>query len=210
MRNQRLSLFFLGLLAAFISLSFRTLPQSQTNGAEITFPGNGNAVQGLVQIIGSANISGFQSYRLEFASSTATAPAWFLITQQSTPVNNDILGEWDTSILTDGDYTLKLTVNNGTDQPVTFLIEDIRIRNYSPIETDTPAPTSQELIATPSTAPTDTPTPTTTQLAAPTEASPNSISISGDNIKRAILVGGILGLFGTLFVILYAGYRQKH
>lgn len=211
MKNQRLSfLLSLGILLALSSLSFRSLPQTQTTGVVITFPGSGSAVQGLLQINGTANVSGFQSYRLEFAPATSSSPSWFLIHHQTAPVNDDILGEWDTSILTDGDYSLRLAVDNGTDQPVIALVEGIRIRNYSPIETDTPAPTSEEINVTETIAPTATPAIKETIPATPTPLPTNSVSVSSENLKRAILIGGLLGLVGTFFITIYAGYRQKH
>lgn len=211
MRNQRLIFpFSLGILLSLFSVSFRYLPQTQTTGAVITFPGSGAAVQGLLQITGTADVSGFQSYQLEFASSNSTNASWFLIHQQTTPIDNDILGEWDTSILTDGDYTLRLTVNNGTSRPIVAIVEGIRIRNYSPVETDTPAPTSDDLAPAETATPTSAPTPTVTQSALPTPLPTNSASISSEKIQRAVLIGGILGLIGTTFILIYASYRQNH
>jgi hypothetical protein len=68
---------------------------------------------------------------------------WFLIKQNNIPVNDDVLGEWDTSVLTDGNYILRLTVNRIDHPPTVIFVEDIRVRNYSPLETETPTVTLQ-------------------------------------------------------------------
>lgn len=209
MAKSRLVPFFIPLiLLSICSLSFSRVQQEQEDLVEITFPGSGNAVQGLIQITGTANIADFQTYRLEFSTQNSASPSWFLIHQQSSPIVNGILGEWDTSVLTDGEYMLRLSVYTQTNELTTFLAENIRIRNYTAIETDTPTPTSEntEPVATPTISASPTPPP----LATPTRLPPNPISINLSTLQNAAVVGTIIGAIGAVVIILYAGYRQKH
>ncbi len=124
----------LGLIAA------NTLQTSV--GINIQSPHAGEAVQGLVQITGNTSIYGFISYELAFSFDLDQTETWFLIEQGNAPVNNGVLGEWDTSTLTDGNYNLRLIVNRIEYSPIIVFIEGIRVRNYSPVETETPSATS--------------------------------------------------------------------
>lgn len=210
MRKSQILVFLLfSLLLSLVSLSFRQIQQAQDEQAMIHNPAPGSAVQGLQQVIGSANVDGFTSYQLEFASQATASTSWFPIHQQTTPVDNNILGEWDTSVLTDGDYLLRLTVFRQSGDPATYTVEGIRIRNYSPIETDTPAPTNNNTLPTKPPTSTPPPTPTSIPIASPTPPPVNPISTGSDQIQHAAIVGAILGILGALILMIYVGYRQK-
>jgi hypothetical protein len=206
-KPRLLSIFILVALLSISSISFAKVQQEENDQVEITFPGPGNAVQGLVQITGTANIADFQSYRLEFSLQNAASPSWFLIHQQSSPVIDGILGEWDTSVLTDGEYMLRLSIYTQSNATTTVLVENIRIRNYSPIETDTPAPTSEDkvLVSTP----TVIATPTSPPPSSPTPLPPNPIAISPNALQKAAITGIIIGFLGVVLILIYTGVRQK-
>jgi len=197
------------ILLSLLVLSFTNTQQGTADPVEITYPQGGNAIQGLVQIIGTVDTVGFESYRLEFSPQHAASPSWFLIHQQSSTVTNDVLGEWDTSVLTDGDYSLRLSVYTQSGAVTSILVEGIRIRNYSPVESETPIPTSNNIL------PTSTPTafatlePTATIQPSPTSLPVNPISLGNATLQRAALIGSIIGFVGVLFILLYMGYRQK-
>jgi hypothetical protein len=72
-------------------------------------PGNGARVQGIVPIVGSAQSSLFEQYRLEYQL-PGTGGDWELITITNQPVNDGELGVWDTSGLAPGPYTIRLTL----------------------------------------------------------------------------------------------------
>ena len=74
-------------------------PLQDTVNASIQSPLPGEAVQGLVQIKGNALIEGFSSYELAFSFGNDVTETWFLIIQSQSPVSDDVLGEWDTSVL---------------------------------------------------------------------------------------------------------------
>jgi membrane carboxypeptidase/penicillin-binding protein PbpC len=78
-------------------------------GAHITSPLLFAKVNGMVQIRGSASGADFTSYRLEFGQGL-NPQTWTQIgTDSTTPVNEDMLGSWDTSGLR-GLYILRLLV----------------------------------------------------------------------------------------------------
>jgi len=87
---------------------------AQASGAagpvSITSPGGGD-VSGVVQILGSANVSGMQFYRLDFGSG-ANPQSWSTIGQWTLPVSAGALGAWNTTPLQPGIYTLRLTVQD--------------------------------------------------------------------------------------------------
>jgi hypothetical protein len=175
---------------------------------QIFSPLPGEAVQGLVQIIGTIDIPGFQSYELAFTFKEGDTQTWFLIAQGDTPVIQGVLGEWDTTVLTDSIYDLLVRVHLQNGEVNDILIEDIRVRNYSPIETPTPAPTqesSQE----------DTPTPQPTEEAeptaqpTPTEIPVNPASVDSEQIITAIKRGGIFGAVLIAIVLLITRPKRK-
>jgi len=70
---------------------------------------------GNVDIYGKISVKNFSSYRIEF--SPLESDSWNLITESNElPQTNLLYSQWDTSLLSDGKYSLKLTVytSNGT------------------------------------------------------------------------------------------------
>lgn len=177
----------------------------------IQSPSPGEAIQGLVQIIGNSDIEGFVSSELAFSFSSDQTQTWFLIKNSSVPVRNAGLGEWDTSTLTDNTYTLRLTVFRKEGEPIAVIVEGIRVRNYSPIETSTPTPTPEivpdepeESASTP-VPPTNTPPPEATL----TPLAKNPAELSPVQIKSATIRGGILAVLFLIFLGLYAAARRR-
>jgi LysM repeat protein len=71
-------------------------------------PVRGATLSGHVQITGTADVDEFWYYKLEFRYEGLDN--WHYITGQNTPVENGVLGTWDTTILPDGAYHLRLVV----------------------------------------------------------------------------------------------------
>jgi len=109
--------------------------------ASVQSPLPGEAVQGVVQVMGTTDIRNFEAYELSFAFQGDPTESWFLLVESNEAVERDLLGEWDTTTLTDGDYVLRLIVRLSGDDPQEIRIEGLRVRNYTPIESSTPAPT---------------------------------------------------------------------
>ena len=96
--------------------------ETPTNGCipgqiDILSPQNGETVQDIVEIIGSADIPNFGFYKFEMAAISDTS--WLTIQAGDTITREGRLGFWDTTRLSPGDYGLRLilTDNQGESSP---------------------------------------------------------------------------------------------
>ncbi len=182
----------------------------------IQSPLAGQALQGTVSISGTTAIAGFQSAEIDFAYADNPLNTWFLIAQSQTPIENGELAQWDTTTITDGVYSLRLTVtlSDGSQQSVT--ISGLRVRNYTPIETNTPIPISPTNTPVPgdTAVPTITPTPTITPIPpSATPLPPNPAQLSTSDIlnsagKGALAILGFFVLIGFYRSIRSIGRRK--
>ncbi len=83
-------------------------PAPARPGLALFAPGMFESVSGPVTVLGSAGGEGFVSYRLQ-AGQGLNPDSWILISDGSAPVENGILGIWDTNGL-GGLYTIQLVV----------------------------------------------------------------------------------------------------
>jgi len=144
--------------------------QSQTLG-QITSPRDRAQVRGLVPIEGSATHPQFQKYEIHYGPEPNPASQWTPIAGSpfGVPVVQGRLGLWDTTIIPDGIYTLRLRVVRLDGNYEEYMVHGIQVLNSQPTETPTP-----EASPTPE-APTNTPEPTTTVvIGVPTVASPTA------------------------------------
>ena len=181
-----------------------TTPSPQTQIIVLS-PVPGQALQGNILITAEINLDEFLSAELSFAYADDPRDTWFLIKEIREPSVDGLNVEWDTTILTDGEYTLRVTVITDQDQ-FTGIVPGIRVRNYSMIETSTPVPTSTP-------APADTLMPAATSTSTitplpftPTPLPPNPAQLNireiGISIGRGVLVAfGVLALFGLYLYI---------
>jgi hypothetical protein len=132
------------LLVLFLLIAILPHPVRAQEGAQsnISSPSEGQIVQGMVVVSGSVTVLGFSSYELSFAYNDDPTQTWFLLTTSSLPVFESELGTWDTTTLTDGDYTLRLRIFllDGTVQETT--VTGLRVRNYTAVPTSTFTPTA--------------------------------------------------------------------
>jgi len=163
----------------------------------------GQALQGIVPIMGNTAIEGFLSAELSFAYFDDRTGTWFLIAEYSVPVADGILAQWDTTTISDGNYTLRLEValQNGEQQTVT--VAGVRVRNYTPIETNTPTSPAPTATSVPGNTPTPTLTPTVTLTLPPLTITPlpsNPVQISNQDVLASLGQGALatLGLFAVL------------
>jgi hypothetical protein len=136
---------------------------------QITSPRDRAAVRGLVPIEGSATHPEFQKYEIHYGPEPNPGDQWTPIQGSpfAVPVVQGRLGLWDTTIIPDGLYSLRLRVVRLDGNYDEYYVRGIQVLNTRPTETPTP-----EATETPS-EPTDTPEPTSTVvIAVPTAASP--------------------------------------
>lgn len=171
----------------------------------ISSPKPSDPVQGVVTIIGTTSLVGFVSSEVDFAYHQNDPVNWFLIEERTNPTSDDTIATWDTSTISDGTYDLRLVVTLADGTQKTVQVRDIRVRNYTAIETSTPlpiiTPNQTSLTALSGTAgphPTSTATPNR-----PTSTSfPSNPAILSENDflvslgKGGLIIGGLFLLAG--------------
>ena len=190
-----------------LPLALLLIAAQNSSPVAILSPASGDIISGQVTITGTTDVLGFVSSQLDFSYASNLTDTWFALQTSSQPVVDSPLAIWDTSLITDGDYVLRLRVikDDGTFEEA---VVQVKVQNDSPILTPTPIVTStpnqiDSQIPTPflvasSPTPTLTPRPTPTPL--PTNAlSLNQISIY-TSLGRGALV--IIGLFVFAGIIL--------
>lgn len=181
-------------------------------GVHLQSPQGGEALQGSVPILGNTDVEGFQSASLFFGYQDDPTQTWFLIAQSDQPVKDGTLAQWDTTTITDGNYDLRLRITRNDGSQEVAIVEGLRVRNYSAIETSTPPPVTPTATELPgeTVVPTKsvTPVPPTGTPFPPNPAQITTLDVAGSMGKGAL---AILGLFALLGV--YQGIRslgKKH
>ena len=190
------------LLSVLLLLAAQDIPP-----ISITSPALGDALRGEVTIIGTTDILGFTSSQSDFAYASNPTGTWFALQTSTQPVVDSPLAVWDTTLISDGDYVLRLRVfiEDGTFQETTV---PVKIQNDTPIVTLTPVVTSSPnrldiglptpfLVA-------SSPTPTLTPRSTPTPLPTNAVSINQIAIYTSLGRGAlvIIGLFAVVGIIL--------
>src|SRR4030067_1195575 len=209
-------------LCLFILVLYGFIPGMRTTAQELTptstppalhkFASPGPALQGIVSIEGNIAVDGFQSADLSFTYSSDPRDTWFLIREFTEPASNETLAEWDTTTLTDGEYILRLTVTLADKSQPSITVVQVRVRNYTPIETDTPAPTATSVpgnTPAPSTIPTltDTPVPLTATPVSAAEPT-NPAELTSQEISSSLGKGALAVLTAFVMLGLYQAIRK--
>jgi hypothetical protein len=122
-------------------------PLAQGPSAAITAPVDGQELRGVVTITGSANHPEFNRYELAFGPDPNPKDAWQVFNTLQLPVDNNVLGLWDTSAVADGMWALRLRVVRKDSNYDEVVVRGLRVSNQGPAGTPTPltsetAPTS--------------------------------------------------------------------
>lgn len=206
-------IFLLPLLA--LTLVLLALPQNApaqstppADVVRILNPQPGDALQGQVTLriqnsLPSTQFNGIYFGYAQQPATNATFPIW----ESTQPLPNQLEITWDTTTLTDGNYTLRVYILRRDGTPLEITVPNLRIRNYSPIETPTPtaAPTRdpQNTAATP--------TPTLTTTPPPATGTPlptNPVTLQPQQINRSLTIGALLALIAILLHTLYSSLRR--
>jgi len=166
----------------------------------------------LVPIEGNANHPQFQKYELHYGSEPNPGDQWAPVGSSpfGVPVVQGRLGLWDTTIIPDGIYSLRLRVVRLDGNYDEYYVRGIQVSNTGPTETPTPevTPTEAPPTETPSPTPTvvigvpimssPTPRPTQTPLpTAPPTATSEPLNLPFQNVSGAACwgAGGTLAVF---------------
>ena len=182
----------LGLLGAFLS----------TDGVRIDAPVGGEALKGMVAISGEIRAAEIAWAEISFTYAGGKPGTWFLIQELKPEAQSGVLANWDTSAITDGAYDLRLMVRLKDGVQQAALIEGVRVRNYTPVETSTPPPA----LAQAAPAATATPPPPFQELPTPTRLPVNpaqitSLDITSGLVQGAGIAAALLVLFGVLLAL---------
>ena len=169
----------------------------------ILSPRQGEVLQGTVTITGSSAETGFLSSEVDFAYAGDTTGTWFLVAAASQPVDSNTLATWDTTTITDGNYNLRLRVYLKDGTHLDAIIPDLRVRNYTPVETPTPAPTA----ILPTLTPTDTLTPT--PFPTPTPLPVNPAVLTRADISTSLVYGGLGAVILIIILGIYFWLRRN-
>jgi len=173
----------------------------------ITSPSSGDTVAGVVTVHGTTDVDGFASYQLDFSYASNPTDIWFAIQTSTQPAVDSPLTDWDTTLITDGDYMLRLRVyvEDGTFQDVTT---PIKVQNDTPIivsaaEATPTAVRLENQVPTPFLV-ASSPTPTQTPRPTPTPFAVNAASLDTPAIYNSLGRGALViaGLFLFAGIIL--------
>lgn len=136
---------------------------------QITSPRDRASVRGLVPIEGSATHPQFQKYEVHYGPEPNPGEQWVPIggSPFTVQVVQGRLGLWDTTLIPDGIYSLRLRLVRLDGNYDEYYVRGIQVVNARPTETPTPAETATPAPPTPT--PSRTPT---VVIAVPTVASP--------------------------------------
>lgn len=222
------------LMAATFCAGATARAQDSPATAQIASPGDGAQLFGPVNIIGSAlHPIAFDRYTLEYDLLSDVGDEWFLVQEPVTQqVQDGVLGTWDTSVVPDGSYQLRLRVYLDNGDVAETIISNLRVRNSQP----TPVPTIGPAGAAPGPEPaTPGPTPTSPIVQPPTsnqqlalDAEPDINSpldsepaasllqtqaadtrVNFDRVRQAFCTGGVLALGVFLAIAVYVWVRRQ-
>ena len=91
--------------------AYNALQKTASVIANIDTPKIKSEVKEIIEIIGTAKGEQFQQYTVEYGRGTSPN-SWILIKNSDIPVENNILGHWDTTKVDEGVYTVRLTLTN--------------------------------------------------------------------------------------------------
>jgi hypothetical protein len=95
------------------------------NQIMLTSPAAGDQIKGTVELIGTVNIPNFGFYKYEVARSGTDT--WATISADRNMVNNGLLGRWNTTALTPGDYQLRLVVTDNQGRMLPACVVPVRV-----------------------------------------------------------------------------------
>jgi hypothetical protein len=179
----------------------------ETQMVSLLWPQPGQALLGNIEISGNTAVDGYKYAEILFGYANDLTETWFLIAQSDSPVENGVLANWDTTVISDGNYNIKLSVTLLDGAIITSIVQDVRVRNYSPIEPDTPKPVSRT--STPE--PGNTPTHTVTITPVPPTATPlptNPIILTPTDFVAGLGRGVLIALGFFIFLGIYLGFRS--
>ncbi|MCC6238456.1 MAG: transglycosylase domain-containing protein [Dehalococcoidia bacterium] len=107
------------------------------NLVQITSPSPNQRVTGSVSVLGRVATPDFKTYRLEYGVGQNPS-SWLGIVQSQTPVSSGELSRWDTTNVPDGEYTLRVQVEDAKLGPLFYMVPVIVANRGASSVTPTP------------------------------------------------------------------------
>jgi hypothetical protein len=200
---------FLFPLLLLIVLVFPTrdiFAQSRNEKPTVTAPAEGSALQGMVLINGTTQIEGFRAVEVSFGYQDDPTGTWFLIAQSTETAKNALIASWDTSTISDGEYQLRVKVILADGHVSQTVVSHLRVRNYTAVETSTPAPEAAPVVEA---ALTETPLPDfQVSVSTPVVLPTNPAVVTGENLQLSALRGVAYVVAAMLVAGVYLGLRS--
>jgi hypothetical protein len=162
----------------------------------ILSPKPGEGVKGRLVVSGYIKASNYTGYELDFSDEGNAAPGWYPITSGTKLADDGVLGIWDTTGISDGNYSLRLVVTLKDGSTSTHTVSGLRVRNYSTMETSTPGTELQE-----TSAPTIQPTSLLPAAQKTVQPIVNPAAITPGRFQVTMGVGIVLGFIITFFLV---------
>jgi hypothetical protein len=195
-----------GAIGGFGSLESHIFPDKifqVTERPQVASPVPGDVLMGKVNIKGSTDVLDFQSAEVSFRYEDDSSDAWYLIQQGSDPVKDGILAIWDTTTIADGTYRLRVSVTLSDNRTAEVIIPNLRVRNYSPVETATPG-----LSTNPTGKPTEIkPTATLAVYPTPTDLPENPAQVDSMRLSFSLVRGAAFAVIFFVLLGIYLGLR---
>ena len=116
-------------------------PQRQGQAiAQITSPTAGQTLTGLVAVTGSADHPDFARWELAYGPNPNPNDAWQPFASGEQPVLNGTIGIWNTGIIADGSYDLRLRVVRKDSNYDEAFVRGLQVSNSAPAGTPTSIP----------------------------------------------------------------------
>jgi hypothetical protein len=131
-------------LITILALPVQAAPLNQDAQAIITSPTDGQTVSGNVSISGSASHPDFDRFEIAYGPDPNPNDAWQVFVNNNQMVAANTLGTWNTSVLVDGTYIIRLRVIRHDSNYSEAFVRGLKVSNQQPIGTPTsvpPAPT---------------------------------------------------------------------
>ena len=121
--------------------SVQAAPQPQGQAiAQIISPTEGQTLTGLVTVTGSADHPEFARWELAYGPDPNPNDAWQPFASGDKPILNGTIGTWNTGVIADGGYMLRLrTIRKDSNYDEAF-IRGLKVSNAAPVGTPTSIP----------------------------------------------------------------------
>jgi hypothetical protein len=189
----------------FLLILSSILVQITPSIPQIHNPRNGDILQGVIAILGSTDLAGYDHHQISFNYSDSPGDTWFSIAKSVNMVSDGELANWDTTTIADGNYKIRLEVflNDGSSREI--LVDGLRVRNYSPVETQS---NTTLLLDGEGILETDT---NTSVIVIPDndhEKAKNPLTVSMKEFYQSMACGAGLTITFFLFLFIYSAFRK--